>query len=52
MFGRKNPIAVILGTLGTIFMLAMAFGVLPMKFAIFAGVVCFVLAGMVKKLTF
>lgn len=42
--------AMILATLGGIFMLAMAFGVMPFKYAIFLGVVCFVVAGLVKKM--
>lgn len=46
----KNPISVILGAMGTIFMLAMAFSVMPTKYALFAGVSCYVLAGAVKKI--
>jgi hypothetical protein len=46
----KNPVTVILSTLGTIFMLAMAFKVLPTNIALFAGVSCYVLAGASKKI--
>jgi hypothetical protein len=35
----------VLGLLGVLFMLAMAFDVMPRKYALFAGVACFVIAG-------
>lgn len=40
---------IILTTLGTIFFLTMAFGLMPWNYAIFAGVVCFILAGAVRR---
>lgn len=46
----KNPITLLLSTLGTIFMLAMAFKVMPTNLALFAGVTCYVLAGVTKKM--
>ena len=46
---KANVIAIVLGTLGTLFMIAMAFGVLPFKIAIFAGVACYILAGAVRR---
>jgi hypothetical protein len=39
----------ILSTLGILFMLAMAFKILPFNLAIFAGVACFILAGTVRR---
>lgn len=42
--------AIVLSTLGTIFILAMAFGVLPFSYALFAGIACYILAGTVRKL--
>jgi hypothetical protein len=35
----------VLGLLGVLFMLAMAFDVMPRKYALFAGIACFVIAG-------
>lgn len=43
-------LSVSLITAGIIFMLAMAFNILPGKLAIFSGTVCFVLSGMVGRL--
>ena len=40
----------ILGTLGILFTMAMAFKLLPFNFAIFAGVACFILAGTVRRI--
>lgn len=46
-----NIVATILGALGVIFILAMAFGVLMSRnIALFIGVACFVLAGTVRTL--
>lgn len=42
--------ATILSTVGVLFMLAMAFGVLPANIALFAGVASFVIAGVVWSL--
>ena len=41
--------AMILGTIGILFMMAMAFKILPANYAIFAGVACFIIAGAVKR---
>ena len=50
MFNGKNPISMILGTAGVLFMMAMAFGILPTNIALFLGVSCFIVAGLVKRL--
>lgn len=50
MNDKANIIATILGTLGVLFFMAMAFSILPGKFAIFAGVACFILAGTTKRI--
>ena len=49
MQNRAQVIAMILGTIGVLFMMAMAFRILPTNFAIFAGVACFIVAGAVKR---
>ena len=36
--------------MGILFMIAMAFQILPFNYAIFAGVACFILAGTVRRL--
>ena len=47
----KSTAAVILSTLGVLFMVATAFGVLlPRPYLLFLGVACFILAGMVGRL--
>lgn len=46
-----HTIATILGGLGILFMLMMAFGVfLPRMTALFLGVACFVISGVVRTL--
>lgn len=46
-----HTIATILGGVGVLFMLMMAFGVfLPRTTALFLGVACFVIAGVVRTL--
>jgi len=50
MNDKSNLIATLLGTLGILFFLAMAFNILPGNIAIFAGVACFILAGTVKRI--
>lgn len=47
---NSKTIAIILTTFGVLFMLAMAFQILPWNIAIFAGVACFILAGMVRRM--
>ena len=49
MENRANLVAVMFSTLGVLFMLAMAFKIMPWNYAIFAGVACFILAGAVKR---
>ncbi|HEX5706726.1 MAG TPA: hypothetical protein VFX96_05505 [Pyrinomonadaceae bacterium] len=46
-----NMLAIVLGTLGVLFMIAMAFGVfMSRNYALFAGVACFILAGAVRRM--
>ena len=45
----SQSVAIVLGTIGILFMMAMAFKILPANFAIFAGVACFIIAGAVKR---
>ena len=49
MQNRAQLVAMILGTLGVLFIMAMAFNILPANYAIFAGVACFIVAGVVKR---
>ena len=46
---RSDTIPMILGTAGVLFIMAMAFKILPANYAIFAGVACFIIAGAVKR---
>ena len=50
MNDKSNIAATLLGTLGVLFMMAMAFNILPTNIAIFAGIACFILAGTVKSI--
>ncbi len=45
-----NPLALILGVVGTLFILAMAFGIMPGKTALFLGIACYIIAGLVRTL--
>lgn len=45
-----KTVAIVLSTLGILFMVSIGFGLLPWNLAVFAGVACFIVAGMVKKL--
>ena len=45
----SQVVAMILGTMGILFIMAMAFKILPANYAIFAGVACFIIAGAVKR---
>lgn len=49
MKDKANLVAIVLGTLGILFMMAMAFNILPANLAIFAGIACFIIAGAVKR---
>lgn len=42
---RAHVAARVLGLIGVLFMLAMAFDMMPRKYALFAGIACFVIAG-------
>jgi hypothetical protein len=42
---RASVAARVLGLVGVLFMLAMAFDMMPRKYALFAGIACFVIAG-------
>jgi hypothetical protein len=46
----KRTLSLIFSALGVLFMLAMSFTVMPQRYALFAGVGCFVLSGMVWAL--
>jgi hypothetical protein len=50
MSDKANVIAMVLGTLGVLFFMAMAFKLLPTNLAIFAGIACFIIAGAVKRI--
>ncbi|MFL6213227.1 MAG: hypothetical protein ACJ74J_04955 [Blastocatellia bacterium] len=50
MNDKANLISIVLGTLGVLFMMAMAFSILPTNLAIFASIACFIIAGAVKRL--
>jgi hypothetical protein len=47
---NSKTIAIVLTTVGIIFFIAMAFQVMAYKYAIFAGVTCFILATMVRRI--
>ncbi|MBI3651444.1 MAG: hypothetical protein HY231_10535 [Acidobacteria bacterium] len=47
---NTQPLAVMLGVIGTLFIMAMAFDLMPGKIAIFAAIACYVLAAAVKRL--
>ena len=47
---QSKTAATILTTLGVLFMIAMAFQILPFNIAIFSGVACFILAGTVRRI--
>jgi len=45
-----NTLAVVLSALGVILILAGAFGIMAMNYGLFAGIACFIAAGVFKKL--
>ena len=49
MSDKANIIATVLGVLGVLFFMAMAFSILPTNLAIFAGIACFIIAGAIKR---
>jgi hypothetical protein len=46
---NTNRFAIILGVLGTLFFIASGLGVLPWKYAVFAGIACYIIAGSSKR---
>ncbi len=48
---QSKTAAIILSTIGAIFMISIGFGILPWNMAVFAGVMCFVVAGMMRRLS-
>lgn len=50
MEANARTISIVFATLGIIFSMAMAFGVMPMKYALFAAAVCFILAAMARRI--
>lgn len=48
---KAHVAARVLGLVGVLFMLAMAFDVMPGKYALFAGIACFVIAGSMWGMT-
>jgi hypothetical protein len=47
---RANAVAQVLRVIGVLFFLAMAFGIMSWKWAIFLGTACFVLAPAIRQL--
>ncbi|HVF91283.1 MAG TPA: hypothetical protein VNH22_14545 [Blastocatellia bacterium] len=45
-----NTITIILSALGVVLILAGAFGIIAMKYALFLGVAAFIAGGVVKKI--
>jgi hypothetical protein len=48
---NKNSLPIILGVCGTLFFIASGLGVLPWKYAVFAGIACYIIAGAVRRKT-
>jgi hypothetical protein len=47
---NTSQFTVVLSVIGTLFFIAMAFGILPWKIATFLGVACYVIAGAARRL--
>jgi hypothetical protein len=47
---HSDTLAIILGTLGVVFMIASGFQIMPWKWAVFLGVACFIFAGMMRRI--
>lgn len=45
-----KTIAIILSTIGVLFFISTGFSLLPWNIAVFAGIACFLVAGMVRRL--
>jgi len=50
MNNRATTLAIILGTIGVLFFMSIGFRLLPNNYAAFAGVACFMLAAMVRRI--
>ena len=50
MITHSETLAIILGTLGVVFMVASAFQIMPWNWAIFLGLVCFFAAAMMRRI--
>lgn len=48
--GKANAVAHIIRIIGVLFYIAMAFSVMPWKYAIFAGTACMIIAPAVRRL--
>ena len=48
---NAKVVAILLTTVGILFFIAMAFQVLPWKYAMFGGVACFILATAVRRIS-
>ena len=49
MVNQSETLAIVMGTLGVLFMIASAFRIMPWNWAIFLGVACFIIAGMLRR---
>ena len=47
---KANVITIALGTLGTLFFISTGFNLMPFKYAVFAGIACYILAGAVRRI--
>jgi hypothetical protein len=47
---NKDQVAIILAVCGTLFFIASGLGVLPWKYAVFAGIACYIFAGAVRRI--
>lgn len=48
---NSKTIAIILSTVGVLFMISTGFSLLPWNIAVFAGIACFILAGLMRRLS-
>ncbi|MBL8207044.1 MAG: hypothetical protein JNM09_22615 [Blastocatellia bacterium] len=46
----SKTVAMILTTVGVLFMISTAFSLLPWNIAVFAGIACFIVAGLVRRM--
>lgn len=47
---EANSLAIVFSTIGILFFISFGLQLLPFKYAIFGGVACFIVAGMVRRL--